>query len=476
MIMKGQDSAVQTSPRVAGPGETAGGKLALGESRKGQQIAKRLFDVVFAAIGLMLFLPAALLIGLLIKLEDSGQVLYLQKRVGKGGKPFFIRKFRSMIVNADKLGALVTKQGDSRTTRIGRVLRRFKLDEVPQLWNVLVGDMSFVGPRPEVQKYVDHYTPEQREILKLKPGITDMATMLFRDEESLLAGCEDVEKFYLGHCVPKKIELNLQYARRASVLQDIWIIVQTMCPYWLGVLIIYAIALVAGLWLSYELRSDFRATGQDYEQFKRCLSWMVFPQLILLFWRGQMRGLLSYFSIPEMRRTLTALGIALALQIGLCFLVLGKQMPTRSLFIMDFMLSFFLLCGVRMAVRLLRENSSKIGTESPDRTRRVAIIGTGELATNLALDLGRAAKTGTRVVAFFDDNPRTWYKRPHDIPVAGMPECLLSPHWQSQIDEVIVAIPEKDSARLREIREMLIDLPMKVTFASGWPMLRPLES
>jgi hypothetical protein len=106
--------------------------------------------------------------------------------------------------------------------------------------------------------------------------------------------------------VPKKIELNLQYARRASVLQDIWIIVQTMCPYWLGVFIIYAIALVAGLWLSYELRSDFQATREDYEEFKRCLPWMVFPQLILLFWRGQMRGLLSYFSIPEMRRTVSA--------------------------------------------------------------------------------------------------------------------------------------------------------------------------
>lgn len=435
-----------------------------------------MFDVVLAAVGLTVFLPAAFLIGLLIKLEDGGQVLYLQRRIGKGGKPFCIWKFRSMIADADKKGALVTKQGDDRTTRIGRVLRKFKLDELPQLWNVLVGDMSFVGPRPEVQRYVDRYTPEQREILKLKPGITDMATMLFRDEESLLAGSEDVEGFYLRHCVPKKVELNLQYAQHASVLRDIWIIVQTMCPYWLGVLIIYAIALVAGLWLSYELRADFQATRQDYEQFKRCLPWMVFPQLILLFWRGQMRGLLSYFSIPEMRRTATALGIAFALQIGLCCLVLGKQIPTRNLFIMDFILSFFALCGVRMAVRLLRENSSKIASEFPTRMRRVAIIGTGELATNLALDLGRAAKTGTRVVAFFDDNPRTWHKRPHDIPVVGMPECLLSPHWQSQIDEVIVAIPEEDSARLQEIREMLKRLPLKVTFASGWPVIRPLES
>jgi FlaA1/EpsC-like NDP-sugar epimerase len=272
--------------------------------------------------------------------------------------------------------------------------------------------------------------------------------------------------------VPKKIELNLQYAQRASVIQDFWIIVQTMCPYWLGVLVIYAMALIAGFWCSYELRSDFQATGRDYEEFKRCLPWMVLPQLILLFWRGQMRGLLSYFSVPEMRRTAIALGIALGLQIGLCYLVLGKEIPTRSIFIMDLILSFFALCGVRMGVRLIREHSSKIAPDFPAQTRRVAIIGTGELATNLALDLGRPTKAGRRVVAFFDDNPRTWHKRPHDIPVVGMPECLLNPVWHTQIDEVIVAIPEEDSVRLQEIREMLRGLPFSVTLASGWPVLR----
>jgi lipopolysaccharide/colanic/teichoic acid biosynthesis glycosyltransferase len=443
--------------------------LALSESRLGYQIAKRVFDVFFATLGLIVLLPAALLIGLWIKLEDGGQIFYRQKRIGKGGKPFLIWKFRSMIANADQQGALITKGGDPRTTRVGRVLRKFKLDELPQLWNVLAGDMTFVGPRPEVQKYVDLYTPEQREILKLTPGITDMATLLFANEEALLAGCEDVEGFYLRHCVPKKIELNLQYAQHPGMLQDIWIIVQTMCPYWLGVLIIYAMSLVAGLWLCFELRSDFQASGQDYAQFKRCLPWMVLPQLVLLLWQGQVRGLLSYFSIPEMLRTAAALAIASGLQIGLCSLALGKQRPSRSLFIIDFVLSFFVLCGLRMTMRLLREHSSKSAHEGPVQRRRVAIIGTGERATNLALDLNRGGKTGRRLVAFFDDNPRTWHKRPHNIPVVGMPECLLSPHWQSQIDEVIVTISEEEAGRIEEIREMLKGSPMKVTFACGWP-------
>jgi FlaA1/EpsC-like NDP-sugar epimerase len=200
---------------------------------------------------------------------------------------------------------------------------------------------------------------------------------------------------------------------------------------------------------------------------------MVVPQLILLLWQGQVRGLLSYFSIPEMRRTALALGVAAGLQIGLCRLALGKQIPTRSLFIMDFILSFFVLCGLRMTIRLVREHSSRSARAWPVATRRVAIIGTGEFATNLALDLGRGGKTGRRLVAFFDDNPRTWHKRPHNIPVVGMPECLLSPHWQSQIDEVIVTIPQEEAGRIREIKEMLKGAPMKVTYACGWPEIKP---
>ncbi len=273
------------------------------------------------------------------------------------------------------------------------------------------------------------------------------------------------------YCLPKKIELNRQHAERASFLQDIWIILQTLCPYWLGVLTIYGLALVASLWLSYQLRSDFAMTPQHYEQFKRCLPWMVLPQLILLFWRGQIRGLISYFSIPELQRTAAALGLALPLQVGLCYLSQGRLAPGRSTFLIDFILSFFMLAGVRMGLRLSREHSFKPKPGSQVRIWRVGIIGTGELATNLALDFGRGANAARRVVAFFDDNPRTWHKRPHNIPVVGMPECLLNPEWLDKIDEVVVALPDTDPARLQTIAAMLKSLPLKVTFASNWPVL-----
>ena len=431
--------------------------------------SKRLFDIVCASLGLLVLAPVGLVIALLVKLSDGGPVFFGQIRIGQFGKPFRIWKFRSMVVNADQIGVPVTKALDPRITRIGRFLRKTKLDELPQLWNVLVGEMSFVGPRPEVPRYVDRYTPEQREILNCRPGITDVASLLFRNEEALLCGTADVEGFYLQYCVPKKIELNRQRAQRASLLQDIWVILQTLCPYWLGVLTVYGIALMASLWLSYQLRSDFAMTPRHYEEFKRSLPWMVLPQLALLFWRGQIRGLISYFSIPELRRVALALGMALPIQVGICYLIRNSQGPERSLFLIDLILSFFALCGVRIAFRLLREHSLEPKSGPPSRVCRVAIIGTGDLATNLALDFGRRGRAHRQVVAFFDDNPHAWHKRPHDIPVVGMPECLLNREWLDKLDEVIVALPEEDPVRLQAIGAMLKPLPLKVTFACAWP-------
>src|SRR6266550_3845899 len=168
---------------------------------------KRLFDIFFAVVGLVVLAPLGLLLALAVKLADGGPMFYGQVRVGQFGKRFHIWKFRSMVLNADKLGLLLTSEEDRRITRTGRFLRRFKLDELPQLWNVLTGEMSFVGPRPEVPRYVELYTPAQREILRFKPGITDVASMRFRNEQALLQGCSNVEEFYLRYCLPKKIEL-----------------------------------------------------------------------------------------------------------------------------------------------------------------------------------------------------------------------------------------------------------------------------
>ena len=434
---------------------------------------KRLFDVIMAGFGLLVLLPAGLLIALLVKCSDGGPIFYTQVRIGQFGRSFRIRKFRSMVLNAEKLGLPVTKEEDPRITRIGRWLRKTKLDELPQLWNVLIGEMSFVGPRPEVPRYVNSYTPEQRDILRHKPGITDMATLLFRNEEALLRGSQDVEAFYVQHCLPRKIALNQQYAERASLTQDIWIIVQTLCPYWLGVLTVYGLALTLSLWFTYQLRFDFALTRSNYLELGRFLPWMVLPQMFLLVWRGQIRGLMSYFSIREMRQTASALGIASVFQLVMGFFSRDRLVPTPSLIVIHFMVSFLSLCAFRMFFRFARERSCRSHTPEQITISRVAIVGTGELATNLALDLTRNSDSGRRVVAFFDDDPHSWHKRPHDIPVIGMPECILNREWLDELDEIIVALPHEKESRAQEIGALLKGTPVKVSFVSSWPMLRP---
>jgi lipopolysaccharide/colanic/teichoic acid biosynthesis glycosyltransferase len=190
--------------------------------------AKRIYDVVFAAAGLAALSPLLLLIAIAVKCGDRGPVFYRQQRVGLFGKRFWIWKFRTMVVNADKIGLSVTKDGDARITPIGRLLRKTKLDELPQLWNVVRGDMSLVGPRPEVPRYVERYTEEQRQILGLKPGITDLASLEFSNEEEILSAASNVEEYYVGYCVPRKIELNRIYAERASIWQDTVLILKTL--------------------------------------------------------------------------------------------------------------------------------------------------------------------------------------------------------------------------------------------------------
>ncbi|MDD4544957.1 MAG: sugar transferase [Bacteroidales bacterium] len=191
---------------------------------------KRAFDFIFSFIGLILLSPIFLIISLLIALSSKGGVFYKQTRVGKDNIDFKVYKFRSMIVNADKKGLLsIGKDGrDPRITKIGYILRKYKLDELPQLINVLKGDMSLVGPRPEVRKYVDLYDNKQKEILKVRPGITDIASITFRNENDLLSQSPNPERYYIQEIMPKKISLSLEYVKTRTLIKDIKLIFKTI--------------------------------------------------------------------------------------------------------------------------------------------------------------------------------------------------------------------------------------------------------
>jgi lipopolysaccharide/colanic/teichoic acid biosynthesis glycosyltransferase len=189
---------------------------------------KRKADITLSLLGLILLSPLFLIIALLI-LADSGRpVFYRQTRTGKGGIPFNILKFRTMIVNADKSSLLTIGLHDNRITRVGYYLRKYKIDEFPQLINVLKGEMSLVGPRPEVTKYTQLYTQQQKEALSVRPGITDPASILLKDENEMIAASPDPEKFYIEKLIPEKVSINIQYIERMSLKNDLRIIVKTL--------------------------------------------------------------------------------------------------------------------------------------------------------------------------------------------------------------------------------------------------------
>ncbi len=189
---------------------------------------KRLFDIIATTIGMLLLAPIMLIIILWIKFSSKGPLLYVQKRVGKNFKEFDLYKFRSMVVDADRNGLSITSGDDSRITKVGKIIRRTKIDELPQLFNVLKGDMSLVGPRPEVMKFVAQKKEEYIKVLSVKPGITDTAAIEFRDEESIMEQYDDKEDAYIKYVLPRKIKLYYMYIENITFVNDVRLILQTL--------------------------------------------------------------------------------------------------------------------------------------------------------------------------------------------------------------------------------------------------------
>ena len=191
-------------------------------------VLKRLFDVIVSLIMLLILWPAMLIIAIVIKTDSPGPALFLQERVTIYGKRFKIWKFRTMVTNADKMGSQVTVSNDSRITMVGATLRKYRLDELPQLVNILTGDMSYVGTRPEVVKYVERYTPEMMATLLLPAGVTSEASIRYKDEDKLLAGAENVDEIYVNQVLPNKMVWNLNSIKRFSFARELLTIIRTV--------------------------------------------------------------------------------------------------------------------------------------------------------------------------------------------------------------------------------------------------------
>ena len=189
---------------------------------------KRVFDILMATIGLILLSPLFLLVAVLIKLDSPGPIFFRQERIGKRFRPFFIHKFRTMVENAAQIGTEITYGNDPRITRIGRLLRETKIDELPQIINVLKGEMSLVGPRPEIRQYVELFQRDYEEILKVRPGISDMASLKYSDEGSLLGNSRNPREEYISRVLPDKIRLAREYIKHSSLVFDLRLIFKTL--------------------------------------------------------------------------------------------------------------------------------------------------------------------------------------------------------------------------------------------------------
>lgn len=189
---------------------------------------KRLFDLISSLLVLIVLSPIILIISLFIVLDSKGGVFYKQERIGKNGNPFLLYKFRSMRTGSDKKGLITVGASDNRTTSVGRFIRKYKLDELPQLINIIKNDMSVVGPRPEVNKYVKLYSKEQLRVLEAKPGLTDLASLAYINENEVLGKAEDPEKTYIEEIMPAKLKLNLEYIEKQNIAFDLKIIFRTI--------------------------------------------------------------------------------------------------------------------------------------------------------------------------------------------------------------------------------------------------------
>lgn len=198
------------------------------KEKKKSLILKRILDIMIAFIMLMVLLPAMIILAIFIILDSKGGVFFRQERVTQYGRKFKILKYRTMVIHAEKLGTQVTVLNDMRITKIGKVLRKYRLDELPQLVNILMGDMSFVGTRPEVVKYVKHYTPEMMATLLLPAGVTSEASIRYKDEDAILSSAENIDEVYVKEVIPKKMEYNLEGIRGFSLLKDIRTMIRTV--------------------------------------------------------------------------------------------------------------------------------------------------------------------------------------------------------------------------------------------------------
>jgi FlaA1/EpsC-like NDP-sugar epimerase/lipopolysaccharide/colanic/teichoic acid biosynthesis glycosyltransferase len=414
---------------------------------------KRALDLFASAAGLLVLWPLFLVIAVLIKLEDRGPVLFRQQRVGRNLKTFFILKFRTMCVDAAEHGPAITVKGDDRVTRVGRLLRTAKLDELPQLWNVLRGDMSLVGSRPEVPRYVDLFRAEYTEILKIRPGITDPASIRYRDENLLLDGAGDAERDYVERILPEKLRMSRHYARHASVGWDVQLVIATLASlfypartvervvdwltpfrFWVGFAIQVAALLAADL-VALVIRFDSHVPPSELVTFLRVLPLVLLAQVLWLHAFKLFHSVWRYAGVRDLRNIAFAITAAQFTWWFAAKWFLGVSSHSRGVAAIDALLCVAFLSGIRIARRLHRE--LKPGGMP---LRRVLLVGDEDPMARLARELRSGADC--EIVGMVNGDARRRGVRIHGVPVLGAKSELGDILRRTEPDEVLVAMPD----------------------------------
>ncbi|WP_447603628.1 polysaccharide biosynthesis protein [Nitrospira sp. Nam80] len=451
---------------------------------------KRIFDLLFAALALAVAFPLFVVIGMLIRLDSPGPIFFRQVRVGRGLRPFSIYKFRTMVIDASSKGGLLTVGEDTRVTKIGRVLRRYKLDELPQLVNILKGDMSFVGPRPEIRRYVEAFLTDYSEILSVRPGLTDLASIQFFDEAAVLARAGNADEEYLRAVLPEKIRLARLYLRHASFSFDLAIIGQTLLrlaglpaalydlpelrssgagmwnwratiPTWIirwrrPIVIALDIGMIVlANYLAFWLRFDGEIPHHEYRLFIELLPWLVAIRSSAFIFFKLNEGLWRYTSIWDLQNIISGVLLSTAAFYGLVYGVMGLTSYPRSILIIDALLLIGFVTGIRLPFRLLKEQCIY------RHKKKVLIIGAGDTGERIVREMKTNGASVYEPVGFIDDEATLLSKRIHGVQVCGTRRDLPRILTEKRAEEVILALSHAGPSMLRDIISALE--PFKVS-------------
>lgn len=443
-------------------------------------LLKRIFDVAVSAGMLILLSPLLVLVALAVALDSGFPIFYSQIRIGRFLKPFRIWKFRSM--RTATTGPSITSGGDLRITRVGKFLRATKIDELPQLWNVLIGEMSLVGPRPEVPEYVELFRARYERILRLRPGITDLASLKFRNEEAILAASLDPAATYREQILPAKLDLAEHYAATRTFWMDVWILSADCRPNTpqfratrrrsktqgavaktlslllralertgqhqrpIIVLVQIAIFFFAGV-AAFLLRFDFTIPASERDHLTLVLVVWIAAKTVVFRISHLERGWWKFISIADVQNILRANLAASVFSTVAIRLLAGPSFP-RSLFPLDFLLCFLASAGVCVAVRVNAESADQ---ELAPAGRRVLIYGAGVAGSTLLREIRSDPFLRYDVCGFVDDNPGMEGVYISGAPVLGTGAALTALVRENNIREVLIAVPSADGAQLGRI-------------------------